>query len=598
VSHPFYSPPASTPTPQVRLLSASDKAEKAMKFEPPASGRLVDWSGVQQPEKVAEREKKRTPQTPIDRTIVENLRADLESYRKMSSKAPASPHAVAAANKRLTEIQQNYQKVANEKVEKGYLPNVAIADLGKRIEAERKLLDAVQKKLPNVPGQVQTKVTLRRLIEMERVGMPLSALADVAKFNESTEEPGSRRTLGHGSTSSVESVSYKGVGRQKVYKAAEEEGRIVPCGIPNRQPRFANRNVAAWLVDQELGLNLVAETNFAGREDGVGIVMDLAAGATPNATAVVVGLSTEEVRTIEQRQNELERGDLTPKQFRSLMMDGQFALREGKWGKAVWSASKLKTSDPGLLQAVSNLEWLDKITGQVDRNPGNYLIETDGQGRFKKLTAIDNDMAFGKDKEDPGEGGRSEIDGYPILVDSKTAAKIRELGANWDRMKAKLSKYLTDDEVKATEKRLLGDGPNGRIKGLVKHVTDLEQQGRVGTDWATWTDKDGKTAYDLLSSDRRKGGFGQESYVVGLDAAAKSAQKLKAEPAKSARTLEVTLSRIGTPPAAPPSPRGTGGRPPRKTPQAEPAESDRTLETVLEDEEPPAEPDRGGEKAT
>ena len=45
-------------------------------------------------------------------------------------------------------------------------------------------------------------------------------------------------------------------------------------------------------------------------------------------------------------------------------------------------------------QSANRLEWLDLITGQVDRHGGNYFVHVDSQTGAVELKAIDNDLSF------------------------------------------------------------------------------------------------------------------------------------------------------------------------------------------------------------
>ncbi|MBK7542629.1 MAG: hypothetical protein IPI57_12790 [Candidatus Competibacteraceae bacterium] len=57
--------------------------------------------------------------------------------------------------------------------------------------------------------------------------------------------------------------------------------------------------------------------------------------------------------------------------------------------------------DPVVRRELTKLQWLDGLTAQVDRHPGNYFIETYADGGGKRVVGIDNDMSFGKRITDP-----------------------------------------------------------------------------------------------------------------------------------------------------------------------------------------------------
>jgi hypothetical protein len=369
--------------PSSPTLKATPAAIAAMKPQPPASDRLVQWGDLRPESQTGEKEQ-----------AIQGL---LGAYRG-SVATQAGREAVEQARRILDQLELK----AGERPE-GFRAK-AVDTLQSRIEAERSLLEAVAKKLPDLPPE--QNVTLGRLIEMERVGMPLAALADIAMFNEQQEV--SRTPLRSGLIGSVDRVQYQPPGSApKAYKTAAarleglEHGWAKAIGIAGRKardprPRLANRNVATWLVDQELKLNLVPETHFAANGDEVGLVMDWAPGEAA-MTNVLAPLTQEDVQRIAQAQH----GDDPDRDIPGVAM-GRYAIddKDQSW-KRIETKVDVDTTDPDLLRALSDLEWLDKITGQVDRNPGNYLIEKTKQGKFKKLTAIDNDFAFGSEKPDP-----------------------------------------------------------------------------------------------------------------------------------------------------------------------------------------------------
>ncbi len=67
---------------------------------------------------------------------------------------------------------------------------------------------------------------------------------------------------------------------------------------------------------------------------------------------------------------------------------------------------------PEALRQLSNLQILDTICGQVDRNRGNYLVQTEKNGNMTfitSITGIDNDMAFGMLSFDQVKYGVNEL---------------------------------------------------------------------------------------------------------------------------------------------------------------------------------------------
>jgi hypothetical protein len=166
----------------------------------------------------------------------------------------------------------------------------------------------------------------------------------------------SSKVLGSGSVNTVYKNKYKNDDKDYVFKPDDEVNTAydldagTQVGIPEVNPEFAKRAVAASRIDQLLDANMLTNTDFAVQDGQFGTVSAFADG------------------------DPMEKID--PK------------LRDG-----------IK-SDPKFQLALSKLQLLDIICGQVDRHIGNYHIELDTNGNFVKLTGIDNDMAFGSEHTD------------------------------------------------------------------------------------------------------------------------------------------------------------------------------------------------------
>ncbi|MFJ1300051.1 hypothetical protein ACILG0_08790 [Pseudomonadota bacterium AL_CKDN230030165-1A_HGKHYDSX7] len=96
-----------------------------------------------------------------------------------------------------------------------------------------------------------------------------------------------------------------------------------------------------------------------------------------------------------------------------------------------------RVADAGLNLQLNQMQWLDFICGQVDRNPANIFIQYGAQGEAQGVTGIDNDTSFG---ERVGRDGvRSIADGtltrntafqgLPDAVDTRTADAINRLSS-------------------------------------------------------------------------------------------------------------------------------------------------------------------------
>lgn len=398
---------------------------------------------------------------------------------------------------------------------------VALEALENQLARERELLGELNdgKYLPR-----GTAATFERLLELKHVGMPLSAVVDIGVYNESNEE--GSKVLGSGSFNTAHEISYANDHATKVFKPITARDHAmgdaaVDIHIPEDSPRYANRNVATSLVDQALGLNLIPKTNFARHEGQLGFVMDkVEEGSSPNDfdTRHPVLINEEDRSRILQEQRYLDMNQYQPGEFRQVMATKGYVINEaGDWERQASIADRFDTTNPFLINELSNLEWLDKITGQVDRHVGNYIVDQqpnsipNGPGMIIRIKAIDNDFSFGPKHTDPSErpgsfeikgrgrrlGSNFDIDGLPRLIGSSTADAITKMAENWGEeggMKEKLSELLSNEEVAATDERL---------SSLCKHIEKLRDSGHVVSNWSDWTDADGRSAHDVLMAGER-----------------------------------------------------------------------------------------------
>jgi hypothetical protein len=198
---------------------------------------------------------------------------------------------------------------------------------------------------------------------------------------------------------------FKAENPDAVSDVAEKE-----LGIDAKAPGWAQRSVATSRLDEKLGLGLVPHTELAVVDGKIGSVMGLAQGKSP-----------------------LIQGDfqipLAPK-FAALLRDTPGALDDlvklHKWQGAEVKGDTLQVKNTGVMvvevddegrptvtapkpydtqvtydmssatlrRDLTKLQWLDALTGQVDRNAHNYFVYKGTDGK-PHVSAIDNDLAFG-----------------------------------------------------------------------------------------------------------------------------------------------------------------------------------------------------------
>ncbi|GAB1421442.1 hypothetical protein MASR2M15_16070 [Anaerolineales bacterium] len=154
------------------------------------------------------------------------------------------------------------------------------------------------------------------------------------------------------------------------------------------------------------------------------------------------------------------------KTYDSMMGDVQLAMYKGKQGTtagfAAGSSEAMKSemqngrivsqsylnvdfNDISLQRQLANLQLFDMIVGQIDRHMGNVMVKQDGNST--KVTGIDNDFAFGTNR-DTGSQGKTVM---PTLIDKYFAMAI--VGIHTDDFVEAL-KGLRSDEIASAVARL------------------------------------------------------------------------------------------------------------------------------------------------
>ncbi len=78
-----------------------------------------------------------------------------------------------------------------------------------------------------------------------------------------------------------------------------------------------------------------------------------------------------------------------------------------------------------LMRDLADLQVLDFICGQIDRNAGNFFVQRDGNGMMTGLTGIDNDLAFG-DRGVNADKSRDVVDENGDLLIPHMSRKLSE----------------------------------------------------------------------------------------------------------------------------------------------------------------------------
>ncbi len=283
--------------------------------------------------------------------------------------------------------------------------------------------------------------------EYQRLNIPVNEKTIVRAFKASNIK-GDMEVLGSGNVNKA----YKGVYKMSdgssftgVFKAEKKEFPIGKypygayfSGIPNAMA--GGRNIASYALNDLLGFDVITRVEFGmSKEEKLGIVMEMA---------------------------------------------------QGKSGK---KTEKELFNDPVVRRELTKLQWLDSLTGQIDRHSENYFIETDADGRGKRVIGIDNDLSFGHKIEDPNHisikhNGNFRGREMPPVIDTDMAGAFMKLTP--EKLEASLSGLLDDKEIDAAKKRLIG---------IQKHVDGLSK-----TDCIISQDQWGSEKVGELLSDKTK----------------------------------------------------------------------------------------------
>jgi hypothetical protein len=189
-------------------------------------------------------------------------------------------------------------------------------------------------------------------------------------------------------------------------------------GIPRDYPNFVGRNLGMYELDRLLDANLIAPTFRATHENKQGYVMQKIEGVT---------------------------GD---------------------------KAEDPELDNPLVQQSLSNLYLLDFIAGQVDRHPGNYIVEKDRLDNVVGVKGIDNDLAFGKEYGNYIPEGstksilqhQKESPNMKFFVAGKTPYALDRIDRNFANnilnldtqdVEIALTGFITQEEIDATIERLV-----------------------------------------------------------------------------------------------------------------------------------------------
>jgi hypothetical protein len=302
----------------------------------------------------------------------------------------------------------------------------------------------------------------------------------------------SRDQAAGGNINQVDLLTFRdlqlGQGQQGYFKEAKAGENIGDAaqgiGIDEADPRLENRSVATSRTAEAMGVGgVIAKTAFATHDGKKGSVSEKAAGRSmvensdkevTDATLLAeIGAHPEEYLGDEKGIDPFG----VPGRYRKDPDTGKIYQKN-----AVQEIRAHDLTNPRTQKEMNDLQWIDSITGQVDRHGGNIFIDPQS-GAVK---GIDNDAAFGsRESDDPRKlatstMGASHYAGLPTLVDAATAAGIRQLGE--DDLRKRITPLLSPKEVEDTI---------ARLKAVKERLRFLELAGSVvgggeGQQHAAW----------------------------------------------------------------------------------------------------------------
>lgn len=258
---------------------------------------------------------------------------------------------------------------------------------------------------PPAPARLPGMLSDRRLLGQPDYGWAAGGMATVHKLTYRSEpEPVSVIWKPENSSAGSLGSDYLGI------TSNEARGGTAPF--------YCARAVASYRVDRLLQLNLTPQTEFAVHQGKLGAAMAPVGGLAPSSKGpFLLPLGTDIATALKKLADALPR---LANQFRfcsvtwsataenTLVFDHyveDFVFDED--GVRLQDANNQPLiqrrrqqvcvvqdfAHPALRRALNRLQWLDHLTGQVDRNPMNYLVDLRSDGNLF-LGAIDNDLSF------------------------------------------------------------------------------------------------------------------------------------------------------------------------------------------------------------
>ena len=349
----------------------------------------------------------------------------------------------------------------------------------------------------------------------------------IGDFTEEHEDYSkTQENFASGNMASVSMITYQD-GLRAVFKPVRSDEPMNSIdgrsnGIPaisTLRAGLALRSVASSKVDQYLGFHQIPKTELASHDGQLGSCQLLARGK-PLYKEEIVRKQPSRMMTdddIEEMTLNASQGQpmppplelivtppLTKRDAQSPVCEHGIPISESRaeelmtvgeiylGQKRTIDVALIDFSNPSLQQSMSKAHLLDILTGQLDRNPGNFFYHSSEKGWAVDL--IDNDLSFPekfralspRTLENLAPVTGPTLKELPRLIDKEAAEKIEQLQPE-DLQKILQEAGLTDNEIEATL---------GRLKDLKQHIAGV-RAGSVpgGALVETWDD----STFDTLN---------------------------------------------------------------------------------------------------
>lgn len=388
----------------------------------------------------------------------------------------------------------------------GVVSTITLGQLTKQLEpiklnARNLKEQIVQFSKNKATAYLKTSVEDKNASALNR-GINVSSSPYLARHERQVEE-----NFASGNTANVSKITY-GDGSVAVFKPKLTGDNPIDSrlrwGMPDNlaEANLEGRNVATYGVAQSLGLNIVPHTDYAvhGNQGGTSQAFVKGSSLATECDHVLGSEHDSFLYDIVFGDGIAQQGygcdDLGKKQIEKKRASGNKKEQEDLCNnlaahRHLWTTKKdhdceaisntvaeVEFSSPSMQKSVADAHILDLLTGQADRNPGNFIFAKQEDGTVE-ARLIDNDISFGETLTDISGDTVLQPDGtsparpfllpkLPRLIDQATADQITAM-TNQDLESTLAANGLTQGEMKAAVKRLAN---------LKNHIAEI-QRGNV-----------------------------------------------------------------------------------------------------------------------